>query len=316
MQTIQGEPYILKYYLQLTAYLNGSGNDPGNFRNVHPQRSLSPLTFNLTSSVPKAYRHLQTSLAAISGKYADLIENIIVHGSYGDFSVNHYSDLDLIVYLNQRVVENAKDRHRLKTIVRTQLVPLIYTVDPLQHHGVFLLWPSLANCYVQSILPAVVFLNAWSAKDSFLQLNTSSYQGPSKLDGLLQTISSEQHRCLNARSLFFTKRHLSHIMMVPCVYYGDRGRYLYKADSFAPFILQFPNMQKLFMTVSKIRQHWPAQPAIVRIIALHGMGYRLLGKYFAPICGLFYNRVGINRHLKTLSSATLKDLSDRHINEI
>ena len=307
MQTNPSEPYALKYYRQLSVYLNGGGTDPGNFGTVRPDRPLTSFTVALTPSVPDAYHGLLSRLAAIRADHDELIDNIIVHGSYGDFTITPYSDLDLVVCLSQRAVENPRHRRTLRALFRTLLLPLIHSVDPLQHHGAFLLWPTLADAYVQSILPAVAYTRAWSVKPLNLRLNISSHPGPPKLNGLLQTITAEKRRCLNARSLFFTKRFLSHIMMVPCLYFGDRGRYLHKADSFSPFVSRFPDTQSLFGTLSDIRHRWPVRPAIVQLIARHSAAHRLLGKYFAPLCGLFYRRVGIDRPLQTLNIAALLD---------
>ena len=180
-------------------------------------------------------------------------------------------------------------------------MPLIYSIDPLQHHGVFLLWPKLCDCYVESILPLVVYSKAWSVHKFEVGFRCSTKRTPRRTPNLIQTILKES-RSLGGRVNFYhVKRLTSHIMMVPCLYYTDQGTYLHKASSFEPFIHNFPKAKQLLADVTEIRKRWPKKPWLVFLMELHNIGYHMFGKHYPQICGFLYRSRWIQHRVHRLN---------------
>ena len=240
------------YYQRLSHYFHGRGIDPGNYKLPSSCRKSYNTDVVVSSSVPEKYQWLFERLANYSLIHPELIENVIVQGSYGDFTNTAYSDLDIIVFLNQSIVENNKDRAKFKAFLRREMMPFIYSIDPLQHHGVFLLWPELCNCYLEKILPLLVYSRSWAVKQMNMRFTCISTKSAPKLPGLLQTISSEYKRARTSKNFYYIKQFTSHIMMVPCIYFMDQGTYLHKSESFAPFIRKFQSTAQLLLSLIHI----------------------------------------------------------------
>lgn len=299
------EIYISDYYLKLNAYLQGVGNDPGNFHLPDLGSQSYPHIVTVNSAIPESYRWLYKRLDRIVEHQRSFIQNIIVQGSYGDFTNNNYSDLDIILYLEASVVENQRKRQLLRKVIQKNLMPLIYSIDPLQHHGVFLVWPQLCDCYVESILPLVVYSKAWSVHKFEVNFRCATKRMPPRTPGLIQTILKESRRLVGWINFYHLKRLTSHIMMVPCLFYMDQGIYFHKANSFAPFIQNFPKAERLLADVTEIRKRWPKKPWLVYLMGLHDIGYHMFGKRYPLICGLLYRSRWIRHYTHRLDLKAL-----------
>lgn len=302
------EIYISNYYRNLNAYLHGMGKDPGNFvpRTASNQLYSQPVTVN--PSIPDAYQWIHRRLERIVKQEQSLLQNIIVQGSYGDFTNNNYSDLDIILYLEQSVVENRKERRQLRRVIQKKLLPFIYSIDPLQHHGVFLLWPKLCNCYVQSILPLVVYSKAWSVRKFEAGFRCTAQNTPSRTPSLIQTILKESKSLGVPINFFYVKRLTSHIMMVPCLNFTDLGIYLHKASSFEPFIQKYPKTEQLLADVTAIRNRWPQKPLPVFLMSLFNIGYHMFGKRYPQVCGFLYRSKWIQERVHRLNFSALSEI--------
>lgn len=292
----------------LIYYFHGRGDDPGNFKPLPSCYKTFKTDVVIPSTVPVKYQWLLERLSEFEQCHPELIDNIIVQGSYGDFTNTEYSDLDLVVFLNQSVVESRKKRAKFKTILRKKIMPLIYSIDPLQHHGVFLLWPELCKCYLENILPIVVYSHAWAIKQINIRFTCSSKKITPRLPGLLRTIFSEYKRVEISNNFYHIKRFLSHIMMVPCIYFMDRGTYIHKSKSFAPFIRKFQAISQLMSDVSEIRRKWPGAPRTIKMIGLCGFGPRVFRRYFPVFNGAFYHSEEIIEYIHRIDISALLQL--------
>jgi hypothetical protein len=307
---------LYAYYQRLNNFFHGSGKDPGNF--ISPPSCHRSYTTDVVvpASVPAEYRWLFERLEEYTSIHPELIKNMIVQGSYGDFTNTEYSDLDVVVFLNQSVVENRKKRAQFKTILRKKLMPLIYSIDPLQHHGVFLLWPGFCECYLENILPLVVYSRAWAVKQINMRFTCSSHKSTPRLPGLLRTILAEYKQVKIPKNFYYIKRFTSHIMMVPCIYFMDRGTYLHKVLSFAPFIRKFQTTAQLMSDVTEIRRKWRGAPRTVKMIAHGGYGSRVLKRYFPVFNGLFYRSKEIIEYIHHIDINVLAQLNTSVTNEL
>ena len=302
------EIYISSYYRNLNAYLHGTGDDPGNFR-IHSSCDQSyPQAVTVSSTVPETYQWLYRRLDRIVERQRSLIQNIIVQGSYGDFTNNNYSDLDIILYLEQSVVETQLKRQLLRKFIRQKMMPMIYSIDPLQHHGVFLLWPELCDHYVESVLPLAVYSKAWSVHKFEESFRCTTHSTPRRTPDLIQTISKESKNLVGRVNFYQAKRLTSHIMMVPCLYYMDQGTFLHKAISFEPFIQHFPDTEQLLADVTEIRNQWPKKPWPVFLMGIYNIGYRMFGRRYPQICGVLYRSPWIQHQLHRLNFSVLSEI--------
>jgi len=270
----------------------------------------------VTPTIPEGYHWLSKRLVAIVEQHPSLIQNIIVQGSYGDFTNNNYSDLDIILFLEPSVVENQLKRQQLRRLIQKKLMDLIYSIDPLQHHGVFLLWPQLCDFYVESILPLVVYTRAWSVKKFQVNFRCTAEPTPRRTPGLRQTILSEFSKMGGRVNFYHLKRLTSHIMMVPCLYYMDQGIYLHKALSFGPFIQEHPKTEQLLADVTEIRNRWPNKPRSVLVLEANNIGYRVFGRHYPQICGALYRSTWIQHHIHGLTVDALSNVASLSKNAI
>jgi hypothetical protein len=310
------EIQILNYYRKLNAYLHGASIDPGDFLTGNSCDQSYQFEVTVTSTIPEAYQWLYRRLGRFVDQHPALIQNIIVHGSYGDFTNNNYSDLDIVLYLKQSVVEDRKKRQQLQRLIQRKFMSFIYSIDPLQHHGVFLLWPGLVDCYVESILPLVVYTRAWSIRKFDVGFRCTAQKTPRRTPGLMQTIYSESRHTRSVLNFYYMKRLTSHIMMVPCIYFMDQGTYLYKASSFKPFIQKFRQTARLLTDVTEIRSRWPGKAWPVILMGQNNIGYRIFGKYYPSVCGALYRSRWIQNRIRRLHIDALSEVENLTENAI
>jgi hypothetical protein len=191
----------------------------------------------------------------------EVLENIIIHGSYGDNTHNNYSDMDLTLLLADPVWDDKKKINLCGKWIRNEVYPLLYKVDPLQHHGPFYLWRSLMNCYDNSILPVDVYSDAWSVESTDLLFKTYIPIFKSEFLSLITCealLNSSEQIFKHGYSLFAMKRFLSNLMLIPSLFFTDIGKGISKAKSFEPFYIKFPEASHAIRTASAIRENWPA----------------------------------------------------------
>lgn len=158
-----------------------------------------------------------------------------VHGSMATRDwIEGSSDLDTLVILPQVV---AADSLRLRT-VRGQLIRLLrhaYAIDPLQHHGHFVITEADLAWYPPAFFPLD------------LLAYTTTLTGPRRVCWRSRTWSAERktqfvrplrylldlaNRGVWFRSLYTWKGFLQTILLLPTNYLSARGRQVYKRDSF------------------------------------------------------------------------------------
>ena len=302
---------ITSYYFRLNNYLNYYGTDPGSLESSFNADELNTSVLNVNSCITPKYRSLYKSLISLCLSSNGLIENIIVQGSFGDFTNVSYSDLDIVLFIPQETLSSTINRNQLKSFVHKRVWPFIFTIDPLQHHGPFWLWPQLLNHYPENILPHIVYSKSWAIKPKTLAFRFCPQLDAIKLPIFLSTIFSEYKRSLTFINAFYFKRFLSHLMMVPCIYFMDKGIYVHKSESFELFLTQHPVLKPFFTILSQIRNAWPSKPLPVNYFSNKGFGYKLIGKYSSKFCGFFYKLNWYDRHEFDLNFRIFKNYISR-----
>lgn len=228
------------------------------------------------------------------GLRCEVLENIIIHGSYGDNTHNNYSDMDLTLLLADSVWGDKKKMNLCEKWIQREVYPFLYKVDPLQHHGPFYLWRSLMNCYDNSILPVDVYSDAWAVESTDLLFK--AYVPTLKSEFLSLTtcealLNSSERFFKHGYSLFAMKRFLSNLMLIPAFFYTDLGKGMLKAKSFEPFYNGFPKVSRAVRAASAIRENWPA------LTRLHKMA--VFFERFAFKSNKYGKRIFFNRRIES-----------------
>ncbi|MEC8949349.1 MAG: hypothetical protein VX837_05045 [Candidatus Thermoplasmatota archaeon] len=213
----------------------------------------------------------------LQAKREKLVENLIVHGSYGDWTCTNYSDLDLTLLLEDSLLQAPRRMTKLRKWLRNELLPVVLSVDPLQHHGPFFLWQNLTDNYPEDILPVTVYQHAWAMEPVELCFQLLPFPNHRRHAALrtanrLNEATSYFNRGFTMYSM---KRYLSNLMLIPTLYCSDAGTPVLKAQSFDSFYKEFGPAALPIRAASALRQDWP--PALDRVFRAAQLGCRVKG---------------------------------------
>ncbi len=229
--------------------------------------------------LPKLYKIF------LEGKKENFISNIIIHGSYGDFTHTNFSDIDITLILNESIIDNKHKIIRLRNWINRKVYPFIFYVDPLQHHGPFYIWDSLLQNYSEKILPVDVYRKSWALKNITLKFQSIEKNINSKNIKHLSLITCQALNTANTTffkhglCMYQIKRYLSNLMLIPAFYLTDIGRPTHKSESFLFFYKKFKKISQPLIEATKMRSEWPASPWYLRYLTSqfgHSRGRSLL----------------------------------------
>jgi len=269
------KPASIETYVTMQALLHGKTRAAPPKSNGQAPVTASTVQLEVSNQPPPPSQRLFKALNHLNIQSENLIDNIIVHGSQGDGTQNGFSDLDATLVIAQDVIDSAARLSTLTRFVQTKLMPFLYSVDPLQHHGFFLLWPGLQAHYDEAILPAQIYQKAWALKPVQLDFSIERNSANGRTQALFKQILSTLSR-RDKLSRYEYKNLISHVLILPSVYYSEQGRSGLKASSFAPFCEQFPAYQTIYQEASTIRNTWQ-QAHHMNTTAFSKLGTRALG---------------------------------------
>lgn len=213
-----------------------------------------------------------------------IIQDLIVHGSYGDFTFTPFSDLEITVVLSEGVLVSRKKADLFRRWVSRRLNPFIVQVDPLQHHGVFFLWNQIESAYDQAILPLCAYSNCWSLTGEVRSIscldNTEALRKiyHNRLLSTLHALTSYDSAFLAQRaSLYAVKQMLSNLFLVPPLYYQANGEMLDKRSAIERFLglSEYPEMIESIKLASHKRANWPSAPRIIKALRRYTVSERI-----------------------------------------
>lgn len=234
------------------------------------------------------------------GKNRGLIDNILVHGSFGDGHFNSYSDLDSTLIISDGLLRDPAGWQSLARWHNRKFFPFLTRVDPLQHHGAFFLWSDLMDNYSEAILPIDVYRggNAWAASRTNISLacHQPETNGGLAVNTLNSLVNSENSFFRYGYSLFQAKRFLSNLMLVPALYYTDHGQSGLKQKSFKPFYEEFGHAANVIRDATAIRSTWQSVgPLHTKIAQVSAHNYKL----FRTVHNFFGS--GLKNEMKRMS---------------
>jgi len=245
----------LNLYRKTYSYVHGL---PATSETTHLlQCPVSTTTFRHTIQERKGLKGscLEESLQRLQSESNGLISNILVHGSAGDHSSIDFSDLDATLLIPDNVIYSQSGLNNLKGYLKSKVLPFLYSYDRSQHHGFFLLWPELCKAYDEAILPPIVYTNAWALYPIDLEITSTCNNSKGRFENMLSKIST---RIQSKRfwSPYTFKNLISHLLIIPSIYYTEQGLSLLKQNSFSLFCSEFPEYEVIYEFASKERSNW------------------------------------------------------------
>lgn len=187
------------------------------------------------------------------------IQALFVHGSYSTQDTNCYSDLDALVIVKKRVVEDEDELYRFGRAAMDSYRCLL-AADLLQHHGHFVLTEADLEYYCDAYFPRVLFDFAtplyMAGPISIGHVRDSSAESFAHLSKMCTRYTRGWDR-RQLRLAYYLKLQLSSFMIIPALLMQTLGRPCYKRDSFAMAKPLFaPDVWQVMDEVSEMRHAW------------------------------------------------------------
>jgi|GEM_PF-5467609 hypothetical protein len=181
--------------------------------------------------------------------------DLILQGSFADGQITNYSDVDLVIFYEPYSIEVLK--------IKEEIEVFLLQVDPLQHHGIFMIDKNTFDFYWQMDLPVEVLSKAKCFTDEsyilkikgVLKENISSFYA---VKSTLLAMKEFLGRDYKLVGLWEWKFFLSQLLLLPTLILGSEGYYVYKRDSFD--MVRKMVSQKAWHCIdraSEIRLAWP-----------------------------------------------------------
>ncbi|REJ84079.1 MAG: nucleotidyltransferase domain-containing protein [Bacteroidetes bacterium] len=232
--------------------------------------------------------HLLAIMSGLKSLESELA-GAYVHGSIALGEEIAYSDFDGLIIIKDQVFEEPSRLARLAMQIN-RLGAVMYRIDPLQHHGWFIMTENDMECYPENYLPSAVLAQS----KSLLQnkgINVK-YRVPEYIDffsGLksacrrIRKMKTPENQPAN---LFQLKSILSEFMMLPVLYVQARDQKgIHKKYSFQIAAADFSEREwKVMDEVSQIRQSWKQEfsPSMLNRLQKNGYFWMMYKKKFGP----------------------------------
>lgn len=187
---------------------------------------------------------------------------VYLHGSTGSDEMISYSDLDALVVIDDEVMSNIDDACTLLSKLN-KCRKWMYRLDPLQHHGWFLLLKSQLKNYPQIYFPHELFKHAkalgnFSATTLEISFDNSSIDYKAPFNKLSESLIKRIEGGYRPTQLYPFKNLLSEIMLLPAFYCQARDRKgVFKKFSFELAQKDFTVEDwNAVATASRIRKIW------------------------------------------------------------
>lgn len=189
---------------------------------------------------------------------SDVLHSLSVHGSLSTLDyVEGWSDFDTFMILRDSCFENYRKLMELRRKIYKSH-KYLYQIDPLQHHGHFIVTETDLQFYPNSFIPTVVLENA---KPLF---------GPSRIKlnkrddtaGVLRNFenmckSIEEHSKMTNLNAYQKKRFYHYVLLFPCLFLQCIEKPIYKKQSFEKAKPYFRSQTwGVVDDISKVRGKW------------------------------------------------------------
>ncbi len=207
---------------------------------------------------------LRDCIAPVRDK--EIIQNAIIHGSYGDYTYTPFSDLEITLVLCDGAATDPRKLDELRRWRIRKLNPLLVRIDPLQHHGPFYVWPELLRGYDESILPISCYQSAWALDPIDLEFTPYAPTDGDPSYPLLVTLTSlaniERNFFRFGMTPYSIKRLLSNLMLVPAFLSQSKSQMCTKKEAIdRARELGVRQITDVIDFSTQTRASWPETPA-------------------------------------------------------
>lgn len=221
---------------------------------------------------------------------ADLLCGACVHGSLGSDEAVAYSDFDGLVILRHRAFESAQSLAQVTARLR-ELQRCMLQLDPLQHHGWFVLTEADLDAYCDAYFPAALFSHARSLLPGvggplMLRPRDSRAERREAFTALARATVDRLTQDRPPDDMYALKSRLSEIMLLPALYVqarDDRG--VFKKESFDLARRDFArDLWAPMVAISAIRADWHYEPGPLRraLLTRPLAARRLVTRWLSP----------------------------------
>ena len=213
---------------------------------------------------------------------------IYVYGSIADQTENNFSDFDGVIILKDSVLQSSKKIIQIGCDIK-KTNELIYSMDPLQHHGWTILFESNLKKFDSSIFPYVVFNELKKiTKASKTNLEVKLVKKKNYQKNFINFCNSLEKKIIkkiHKKNLYYLKIILSQFLLIPTLYFeAKNNNQISKKDSFIKLKKELdPKIYKIFDHISMIRSTWNlSNYKINKMLTLPGYIGILSKQYLSP----------------------------------
>lgn len=189
----------------------------------------------------------------------DLI-GVYIHGSLASNEEVKYSDFDGLIIVKDECLSSPIRLYKLALLMYKSL-KIIYKIDPLQHHGWFVLTESDLKKYPQTYFPYEILYKTRvliGSSELSLTLESPDRDYVDTFNSFSESLMNrlKDHNKIN--TLYKIKSFYSQVLLLPSKYYLSRfNNGIYKKDSFQFIKQEFENDQlEVIDQVSLVREKW------------------------------------------------------------
>lgn len=220
--------------------------------NEKDELSIDNITICNNEVIQKLFRTLK--------KYENDI-SVFIHGSWADGTNNSFSDIDNFIIIN----ENKFTNNKLKSLIQilNKIDMKMCRIDPLQHHGHWIVLKGDLLNYDNSYIPLFILKNAKIVvgnKNFDFFLNTSELEKRKKKN-LLATINSIRNNgelfLEGKMNVYQFKAFISSISLIPPLIFQHKNIELSKKEAISRADEVFSiEAHKVMMWATQIRSNW------------------------------------------------------------
>ena len=233
--------------------------------------------------------------AYLEDKIPGSLKGAYVHGSVGTGEEVAYSDFDgLVIIKNECILDPGSLASAAKALKETEKMML--EMDPLQHHGWFILGEFELKEYPEQYFPSELFsYSKCLFGEKILKISTSNMEYGREFNLSFQRLSKSVLDKLESKAFlqnyYEFKNLLSQFMLLPAIYLqAQTGKGVFKKISFEIMEKELGAHNDVMKEISEIRRAWDYQPTPIYLNKLRGL--KLLSppasvkKYSGSISGL------------------------------
>lgn len=233
-----------------------------------PQNEVDNITFclpNVSSNDGTSLLSLERADAAgfnlteIKGEFK-YIKSIIIHGSVGSSESCDFSDIDILVVLNDYALPSDDDLKGAYSCLKS-LLRDVYTYDPLMHHGLMFCKASDFTKYDEYYLPidTLKFSKVIYGDTSFNYKCAVVDSSNARMRLKNTLLSLKKKSCINyaLKNDYNLKYYISSILILPAFYLATKDIFVFKKYSF-DILEEHVSRQSLdaIYGASEIRKNW------------------------------------------------------------